>query len=200
MLPRMRTIVLGVVLLGACGGDGGGTAIDAAAVDSPPADSPTGVDAQTAFALTSPTITEGQPIPAVHACTGADTSPQFVWAGAPAGSMSYALVLTDLSFNNFVHSVIYDIPGTASGLPADVDKVYAPSDVAGAHQTLAFDGTTRGYRGPCPNAMHTYEFALYALSTPTLPGATMSTARGAAVTMIMANAIASTKLTATFAP
>ena len=116
--------------------------------------------------------------------------------------MSFAVVLTDKS-NNLVHSVIYDIPATLTGLPANVQKVYAPTvptNLTGTHQTTAYDNTTRGYLGPCPNVMHTYEFALYALPTATLPNSTMATNRAAAVTAIMANDLAVAKLTGTFTP
>jgi len=199
--------VLGV--LGACSGDDGpsgavdastdGSTADASTIDAA-IDAPAGV-----FRLTSATITEGGTIPLTHVCAnhgGMNLSPQLAWTNAPAGTLSFAIVFTDI-FNPsqpFVHSVIYDIPATLAGLPADVDKVYAPPDVAGAHQTLGYNNTTRGYLGPCPDVMHTYEFALYALPTATLVGSNMGTTRPAAVTAIMANDLAVTKLTATFTP
>ena len=197
-----------VLALGACGDDGGspGTAdagIDSAVIDGSidgAIDAPAG-----AFTLTSSTITEGGAIPLTHVCAnrgGMNLSPQLTWTNAPAGTMSFAIVFTDI-FNPsqpFVHSVIYDIPASLTGLPADVEKVYAPTDVAGAHQTLGYNNTTRGYLGPCPDAMHTYEFALYALPTTTLPSSSMGTTRTAAVTAILANDLAVTKLTGTFTP
>ncbi|MBA3453773.1 MAG: YbhB/YbcL family Raf kinase inhibitor-like protein [Deltaproteobacteria bacterium] len=201
-------LFVGVVALAACGDDGGspGTtdaSTDGAIVDAT-SDAP--IDARAAaFTLTSPTITEGGVIPLTHVCTargGMNLSPQLAWTNAPATAMSFAVVFTDV-FNPaqpFVHSVVYDIPATLSGLPADVDKVYAPPDVPGAHQTLGYNNTTRGYLGPCPNAMHTYELALYALPTATLPGSTIGTTRDAAITAITANDLAVTKLTATFTP
>jgi Raf kinase inhibitor-like YbhB/YbcL family protein len=134
----------------------------------------------------------------VNACAGANTSPQLVWTGNAMNAMSFAVVLTDKS-NNLIHWVIYDIPGTATGLPANVEKVYAPTNVAGAHQTLSYQNV-RGYLGPCPGTMHTYEFAVYALSVATLPGATMTTTRAQAMPLIMQNMVASDTLTGTYTP
>jgi Raf kinase inhibitor-like YbhB/YbcL family protein len=197
-------LALGLILLVGCGGDDASTTIDAptGGADAP-ASTDAAVDSPTAaFALTSPTIVEAGAIPLTHVCAqrgGTNTSPELAWTGAPAGTLSFAVVLTDKS-NNLVHAVIYDIPANLTGLPADVDKVYAPPDVAGAHQTLGYDNTTRGYLGPCPPNAHTYEFAVHALSAATLPGTTMATTRAAAVTAITANELGSATLTATFTP
>jgi Raf kinase inhibitor-like YbhB/YbcL family protein len=207
---RRSLLVSLVGVLGACGDDGGssggtdagtdGSGVDASTIDGA-IDAPPGGT----FALTSPTITEGGVIPRTHACaqaSGMNTSPQLAWTNAPVGTMSFAIVFTDI-FNPaqpFVHSVIYDIPATLAGLPADVDKDYAPADVPGAHQTRGYNNTTFGYLGPCPNATHTYEFALYALPVATLPGATNATTRAAAVTAITANDLAVARLTGTFTP
>lgn len=207
MLARMRRsrarLVVLVVVVAACGDDGGSTPpvdgngmVDAARVDAAVDASP-GV-----FTLTSATITEGGTIPLTHVCAnqgGLNQSPPLAWTSPPAGTLSFAVVFTDKS-NNLVHSVIYDIAATATGLPADVDKVYAPPDVPGAHQTTGYDNTTRGYLGPCPPNEHTYEFAVYALSTATLPNATMQTNRAAAVTAILANDVGVATLTGTHAP
>src|SRR5881275_786572 len=80
------------------------------------------------FTLTSPTITDGGAFPLSGACTtkgGQNESPQLVFTNVPAGTQSFAVVLTDQS-NSLVHCAIYDVPGTATGLPANVDKIYAP--------------------------------------------------------------------------
>jgi hypothetical protein len=169
------------------GGDGGAT-VDGGG------DSGSGV-----FTLTSSTWTEGGMIPVASTCNGANTSPPLAWTNAPPGTQSYALVLTDLS-NNLVHSVMYDVPSSLSSLPAGVEKAYQPSNVTGAKQTLAYDNSTRGYMGPCPPSEHTYELALHALDVATLPGATMSTTRAQAVTIIQAHDLGVAKLTAKYKP
>ncbi|MGE0401892.1 MAG: YbhB/YbcL family Raf kinase inhibitor-like protein [Kofleriaceae bacterium] len=127
-------------------------------------------------------------------------SPALAWTNPPAGTMSFALVFTDI-FNPqspFLHSVMFDIPATVTELPANVEKAYAPTNVPGAHQTLGYNGSTRGYLGPCPqNGNHIYEFAIYALPTATLAGATMTTSLMSAATMIKANNLGVAKLTGT---
>ena len=112
-------------------------------------------------------------------------------------AQSFAVVLTDKS-NNLVHWVIYDIPASAAGLPASVEKVYAPTNVAGAHQTASYQASTRGYLGPCPpmnGGAHTYEFAVFGLDVAALPGASMTTTRPQAVTLIDQHKTATAKLT-----
>ncbi len=207
MLAPMKALVVPCILLGlsGCGDDGGSTPQPDSAtsdaqqtVDGPPIDTPS-----LPFTLTSPTITDGGVIPLTHVCVadgGMNLSPALDWTNPPAGTMSFAVVFTDIFVptNPFLHSVIYDTPATATGLPADVEKVYAPTNVSGAHQTLGYNNTTRGYLGPCPQTgNHVYEFAVYALPTPTLTGATMSTSLASATTMIKANNLGVAKLTGT---
>jgi Raf kinase inhibitor-like YbhB/YbcL family protein len=190
----MRNLML-LALLG-CGGSTGG--VDAPASIDGGGDT-IGVDVPAgAFALTSPMLAAGGAFDPANTCTGVDTSPQLDWTGAPAGALSFAVVLTDKS-NNLTHWVIYDIPMAATGLPANVEKVFAPTNVAGAHQTTSFQATVRGYLGPCPPVQHTYEFAVFAINAATLPGATMQTTRAQAVAAITANNVGSTTLTGTYA-
>jgi Raf kinase inhibitor-like YbhB/YbcL family protein len=193
----MRTVLLAVLLIG-CGGDDGATpattdaavVVDAAIDAAPPA----------AFTLTSPTISEAGVIPLAHVCTnrgGMNLSPALTFANVPAGTQSFVVTLTDLS-NGLVHCAIYDVPASATGLPADVDKVYAPPDVAGAHQPNAYTNM-RGWAGPCPSTKHTYQLKAYALATATLPGAMMNTTKDQVVTAAATN-LGTATLTATFTP
>lgn len=195
-------IVLSVLLVTGCGSSGGGgddTVDHDAAVDSPKADAE-GTDApETTFTLTSPSLTEGGVFDAAFTCNGANTSPQLVWSNPPAGTLGFAVELVDKTFP-LIHWVIYDIPGSATGLPAGVEKVYAPTNVSGAHQTLGYNNTTRGYLGPCPPDTHTYEFQVYALDVATLPGTSMSTTRMTADTAIKAHDLGSAILSGTYTP
>ena len=68
---------------------------------------------------------------------------------------------------SFVHWVVYKIPGTAKGLPAELpmDAVLtAPADIAGSIQGLSGFKRT-GYRGPAPppGKPHHYTWTVYAL-------------------------------------
>ena len=95
--------------------------------------------------LTSPAFVAGGAIPAANTCSGVNTSPQLTWTGAPSGTLSFAVVLTDLSLTpHLVHWVIYDIPAGATGLPADVENAYAPANVPGAHQAVSVQAQTFG--------------------------------------------------------
>lgn len=94
-----------------------------------------------------------------------NVSPELSWTNPPAGTMSYAVVLQDLS-NGFAHWVLWNIPGTTTMIPANVDKDTAmPSMPAGSQQASAAMGG-EGYFGP-GSACNVYEFVLYALAVPT---------------------------------
>lgn len=209
----MRTALLFplAVALVACGGDDTTTAIDAAAEDGATVDTAVAIDAlaidgaspdapTVAFTLTSATVTEGGVIPDAHSCQGANISPALTWTGGPTAP-GYALVFTDLS-TNFLHSVIWDIPGATTSLPENVQKVFMPPVPAGAKQPIAYDGQTRGYLGPCPGSMHRYEYALVAVDANPLPGLSMSSSRTVVRDTILAHALPAGRatLTATFTP
>jgi Raf kinase inhibitor-like YbhB/YbcL family protein len=104
--------------------------------------------------------------------SGAGTSPELHWSGAPAGTMSFAVVLQDLSGGS-THWVIWNIPGTVTALPANVDRTTAmPATPGGSQQCgKGTDAATKyGYIGPGAPC-NVYEFMVYALSvsafTPT---------------------------------
>jgi phosphatidylethanolamine-binding protein (PEBP) family uncharacterized protein len=90
--------------------------------------------------VTSPTLIAGQPIPKQHTADGENTSPAFAWTSAPAATKSFALICDDPDVpmpQPFVHWVIYNIPATAKGLPANIpiDPAAAmPAEIAGAIQ------------------------------------------------------------------
>ena len=165
--------------------------------DGAASDTPAG-----SMALTSTAFTEGGTIPVIHTCSGANTSPPLAWTGTPRGTQSFAVVLTDLSIT-LTHWVIYDTPATATGLPASVENVYAPGNVAGAHQTVSVHAPTVGYYGPCPSRLppvHMYQFAVYALDTATLPGTSAQSTPQEAIAAILAHRLDSGTLTGTFTP
>jgi len=195
----MQRLLLLVAVVG-CGGDGS-SGVDAPTIPFDGAPIDVAIDTPTgAFAITSPTLVEGAAFDVANTCDGANTSPQLDWIGVPANTLSLAIVFTDKA-NGLIHSVIYDIPANLTGLPADVEKVFAPTDVVGAHQTRTLGGAgARGYFGPCPNPQdgpHTYEFALYALDVAILPGATMATTQAQAETIILQHDLATALLTGT---
>ena len=131
--------------------------------------------AQTAPAtitVTSTTLKANETIPKDHTADGRNVSPALAWSGAPAATRQFALVFDDpdvvFGGQTFVHWVVYKIPATAKGLPAElpIDAVTltTPPELAGAIQGLS--GFKRPfYRGPAPppGKPHHYTFTVYAL-------------------------------------
>jgi Raf kinase inhibitor-like YbhB/YbcL family protein len=122
--------------------------------------------------LTSSVLTEGGNFPAANTCAGANTSPPLSWNGAPAGTMSYAVTLTDLTISA-VHWVIWDIPAATTSLPAALagdTTLTTPVTAKQIHKTEFF-GAGGAYRGPCPpTGVHSYQFEVSAIPTATLAG------------------------------
>jgi len=118
------------------------------------------------FRLTSPAFNPGAPIPTDFSCTAGDHSPALSWSGAPAGTKSFALIVEDpdAPMGTFVHWVVFNIPGAASGMPSDAPKT--PELPGGAGQGRNGMGAV-GYKGPCPppGKTHHYHFELFALDT-----------------------------------
>jgi Raf kinase inhibitor-like YbhB/YbcL family protein len=119
-----------------------------------------------AFKLMSSAFADGTTIPRLHSCEGADLSPPLEWSGAPAGALSFALIMDDPDApgGTWNHWLLYDIPPDWQTLP----QGFQPSkpSVSGAN-----DFGKIGYGGPCPpkgRGAHRYFFRLYALDAHTL--------------------------------
>lgn len=155
----------------------------------------TGTDtSNSGFMLTSTAFAQGAAIPTISSCSGVDTSPPLTWVGAPSGAKSFALTMIDQTrMPPLDHWVVFDIPGTATALPASVENVFAPANAPGAHQTLSqasapAGGQPRGYAGPCPpvgGGAHTYQFALYVIDAAALSGGAAMTSPQEAVAAIL---------------
>jgi Raf kinase inhibitor-like YbhB/YbcL family protein len=151
--------------------------------------------------LTSPAFSEGGTVPIANTCKGANTSPALSWTGAPSGTQSFAVVLTDLTIA-MAHWAIYDVSMSATGLPAGIENTADPPSVSGAHQIVSIHAPTVGYYGPCPPnpPAHMYQFAVYALDVAMLPGVSATSTRPDTVAAIQAHRLASATLTGLFAP
>lgn len=132
------------------------------------------------LALESPAWPDGGIIPAAHAQVGRDISPPLRWSGAPEGVVTYVLMARDLdavsgpAADDTLHWLVWNIPGSATGLPQGVPAGNAPPTPAafGGPPQAPKDGprqisaTGPGYRGPAAPASgpeHHYVFELYAL-------------------------------------
>lgn len=125
--------------------------------------------------LTSPTFTEGSPMPVKHTCDGEDISPPLQWSPGPEETRGFALIMDDPDApgGTFVHWVLYDLPAQAASL---LERIPARQTLDnGAKQGTNSFGRI-GYAGPCPPSgeQHRYIFKLYALdaSLPLPPGTT----------------------------
>ena len=146
---------------GTTGGSGGRTG-----------DASTGDTAAAAITVTSSALSEGGTFSPQNTCAGANTSPPLSWTAGPAGTMSYAVALTDLSINA-VHWVIYDIPVGTTSLPANLPDGATLTTPVMAKQIhrAAFFGAGSVYRGPCPSGnLHNYQFEVNAIPTAALTG------------------------------
>ena len=181
-----RTLLLGLALA-ACGNTS--KTIDARELAS---------DTMT---LTSSAFAESGTIPVDNTCNGINASPPLSWSGAPPETRSFAVVLTDLAaIPPLVHWVIYDVPPTAIGLPAQIAGSYEPTSVPGAHQTRGYDNSHYGYLGPCPAVVDRYVFAVHALDVAALPGADPQTTADAAAALIDQHHIARGRLSGLYGP
>lgn len=202
------SLAFGLALsLVACGGDDGNNS--AGPVDAPGQANPgPGSGAAKTFTLTTTAFTPNGTIPADNTCHGANTSPDLAWTNPPAGAKSFAVVLTDKTAT-LTHWALYDIPATATGVPAHVENTFQPASVAGAQQTISvMDGsqpnTTAviGFFGPCPpaptptdNGLHTYVFTVYALDVATVPRLTATNKANEGLANIVIHSIGSASFT-----
>ena len=116
--------------------------------------------------VSSPAFPPGGAIPARHTGEGEDVSPALAWSGVPAGTRSFAVICHDPDAPvvkdggyGFVHWVLYNVPGDATGLPEGFQ---------GGSVGMSDFGKP-GYGGPMPpegHGTHHYFFWVLALDTP----------------------------------
>jgi len=114
--------------------------------------------------LTSSAFARGEAIPAAYTCDGLDKSPPLSWTEPPAGTQSFALIVTDpdAPTGTWVHWVDYNIPAEVRSLSEGVVDDAGLS--GGVHGKNSWGRSN--YGGPCPpSGTHRYFFKLYALDT-----------------------------------
>ncbi len=132
-----------------------------------------------ALTITSPAFQQGGKIPSNYTCEGDDVSPPLVFAGAPKGAKSLALVIDDPDAPDpnapkrvWVHWVVLNLPPDTSGLEENASASGLPK---GAVQGVN-DFRNKAYGGPCPPiGRHRYFHKLYALDVA-LPAKALSKA------------------------
>jgi len=123
------------------------------------------------FKLTTSAFADNDWIPIQYTCGVSDAgSPGVQWSEAPSGTASFALVFhdTDAAPANgamdVTHWIVWNIPGSASQLPAGVKPDASPDGIQQGKNVRGVNG----YRPPCPPPgarPHHYIFELYALDT-----------------------------------
>ena len=150
--------------------------------------------------LTSPSFVQQGEIPERHTCEGQDISPPLAWSGAPANTLSFALIVDDPDAPDprapkmtWVHWVVYNLPSTATGLAEGVRSSELPEGTREGTN----DWKKVGYGGPCPPVgRHRYFHRLYALDAvlPDLGAATKAEVE----TAIKGHVLAHAELIATY--
>ena len=131
-------------------------------------------DAPETISVTSSAFDHHGMVPEANSAYGDNVSIDLSWADLPEGTQQLALICDDpivveigMMEQPFVHWVMYNIPASASGLPARLpsDATLEMNGLEGAVNGL--NGLRRsGYFGPRPPAngqLHAYHFRVYAL-------------------------------------
>lgn len=114
------------------------------------------------FALRSAAVASGGVLPVEFTGDGASISPPLEWAGAPAGTKSFAVIMHHLDPEGKTkwYWTLYNIPAEVGGLPKDVRGV----GVAGSNSVTRRAGYAPPHsKGP---GEKTYLLTAYALSAP----------------------------------
>jgi len=123
------------------------------------------------FRISSTAFSDGGAIPVKYTCAAGPTmvSPAISWTDAPKGTESFTLIVHDpdahvpTHLEDITHWVIFDIPGTSTGLEEGV-KADAPATVGVQAKNIM---GAPSYMGSCAptGPDHHYTFELFALNT-----------------------------------
>jgi Raf kinase inhibitor-like YbhB/YbcL family protein len=119
--------------------------------------------------LTTTAFPDGGQIPAKYTQAGDQVSPALTWTNTPAGTVTFVLHMHDIDVarnkttDDQAHWVVWNIPGTATGLPEGVAKGETLPD--GSHQISASGPVYRGPGAPATGPLHHYVFEIFALDS-----------------------------------
>jgi Raf kinase inhibitor-like YbhB/YbcL family protein len=122
-----------------------------------------------AMTLSTSAFQDGGQIPAKYTQAGDQMSPALTWTNAPSGTVAFVLHMHDMEVarnrttDDQVHWLVWNIPGSATGLPEGVPKGADLPD--GSHQISASGAMYRGPGAPASGPLHHYTFELFALDT-----------------------------------
>jgi Raf kinase inhibitor-like YbhB/YbcL family protein len=122
-----------------------------------------------AMTLTTTAFPDGGQIPVKYTQAGEQVSPALTWTNAPPNTVTFLLHMHDPDVarngttEDQVHWLVWNIPGTAKGLPEGVPKGAELPD--GSRQISASGPVYRGPGAPATGPMHHYTFEVFALDT-----------------------------------
>ncbi|MGB8028530.1 MAG: YbhB/YbcL family Raf kinase inhibitor-like protein [Terracidiphilus sp.] len=119
--------------------------------------------ARASLQLDSHSFVAGARFPGRFTCDGADSSPELHWPSPPAGTKSFAIVMSDPDAPaDFTHWIAFNLPAGARQL-AEGASTHGAMPAGSAEGTNSFGRI--GYGGPCPplGKLHHYVFRIYAL-------------------------------------
>lgn len=129
------------------------------------------LEAQEAFVLTSPAISDGGDLPADLKCTrdgGDGLSPPLQWSNIPEQTDSLALIM-----HHYPRGRVEGVDAPSQywllwNVPADRAELPRGNPESLGDEGLDKDGRRTGYTPPCspPGSRHEYTITLYALDTP----------------------------------
>lgn len=116
-------------------------------------------------------------------CDGRGSSPALTWTNAPANTQSFAVVMTTLPADGSTkyNWVLYDIPGTRTGLPRNAFGVGTTGSGS--------DGPFVGYQAPCSQGTGSkvYIWTLYALTARPAVSSVSGTVDGATLVQALSS-------------
>jgi len=117
--------------------------------------------------LTSSAWADGGQMPVKYTQAGEEASPPLAWSNVPEGAASFVLIFHDVDAaigngtDDLLHWMLWNIPGTATGLP---ERVPPGSQLPDGTRQISATGAS--YRGPgalASGPAHHYVFELFAL-------------------------------------
>jgi len=141
----------------------------AGAAQTPPAGGRGAAPAAPPMTLTTNGWADGTDIPAKYTQAGDQISPELKWTNAPPGTQSFVLLMHDPDVasngttDDQLHWLVWNIPGTAAGLPEHVAQGATLPD--GSMQVSATGPVYRGPGAAASGPKHHYTIEVFALDT-----------------------------------